>query len=241
MTIRAISFDVGETLLRPYPSFGELFIGCCRRAGLALPSEASVLLGRYADRYFADLRSRGERFSTSEERSRQVWTTLYREFLASHGVPPGMVEPLAGQIYATFLDHASYRLFDDARPVLLECRARGFRIGITSNWEAWLTGLLRSTGLTDLLDFSVISGLVGHEKPDRRIFDAAVAAAGVSAGEILHVGDSFASDVKGAVAAGLQAVLLERHGPGRPVAVRRIDSLNDLLDLPELQGPPARL
>jgi putative hydrolase of the HAD superfamily len=240
MLIRAISFDVGETLLRPYPSFGELVAGCCRRQGVDLPAEATSHIGSFADGYFARLRSRGKPFSTSEERSREVWTTLYRRFLVRHGVPRDAIASLANEIYATFLDHGSYRLFDDALPVLTECRSRGLRIGIISNWEAWLTSLLRTTGVHDLLEFAAISGVVGHEKPDRRIFDTAVAAAAVSAGEILHVGDSFTSDVEGATAAGLLAILLDRNGRFSTRSVRRVGSLYELLDLPEVRKSTAR-
>ncbi len=236
-TIRVVSFDVGETLLRPYPGFGEVVVTCCRTAGADVASEAGSRLEALAERYFARLRASGTTFSPSEERSRATWLGLYRQFLEAEGIAPDRVGDLAQRIYATFLDHQTYRLFDDALPVLTECRARGYRIGVTSNWEAWLTGLLEAAGISPLLDFAVISGVVGFEKPDRRIFDATRVAAGAAPEAILHVGDSLASDVWGATAAGLQAVLLDRSDRVRSAEVDRITSLVDLLDLlPEL--PP---
>jgi putative hydrolase of the HAD superfamily len=56
--------------------------------------------------------------------------------------------------------------------------------------------------------------MVGVAKPDRRLFEAALELAGVSAAEALHVGDSYEEDVVGARAAGIEPVLLRRRLPG---------------------------
>ena len=82
---------------------------------------------------------------------------------------------------------------------------------------------LAITGENDI-DFVALSYDVGHEKPDRRIFDAATAtlastieAAPASAGlgcvddyEKLYVGDSVTNDYFGAIAAGWHAVRVDR-------------------------------
>lgn len=239
MPVRVVSFDVGETLLRPYPGFGRIVLDCCRNEGEAFADDRVPAIEAYADSYFADLRRRGKTFSLSPTQSRRVWTDIYREFLASENVPADRAIFLTERIYATFLAHTSYRLFDDVLPVLRALRDRGFRIGVTSNWESWLPGLLVTTGLSPLLDFQIVSGEVGYEKPDRRIFDAAVTASRVDPSSILHVGDSLASDVRGAVAAGLGAILLDRFDRHASSEWRRIAALHDLLELPELAGPPS--
>ncbi|HUX87736.1 MAG TPA: HAD-IA family hydrolase [Chloroflexota bacterium] len=235
--VKAISFDVGETLLRPFPGFGELAARCCAIEGEMLGPDASAELERFADTFFSDLRIRGETYSRSEEESRRIWTSLYRQFLESQEIRPANVARLADQLYLTFTDTASYRLFDDARPVLAEFRRRGFRIGIISNWEAWLSRLLVETGLDGFVHFQAISGVVGFEKPHRQIFESAMRDASLPAWAILHVGDSLISDVHGAQQVGMQAVLLDRHGRQRGSAVARVETLHELLAMPELERP----
>lgn len=51
----------------------------------------------------------------------------------------------------------------------------------------------------------------GAAKPDARIFSALRRLAGVSAQEVLHVGDDPLADVVGATQAGMQAVWLNRE------------------------------
>src|SRR5439155_821366 len=60
--------------------------------------------------------------------------------------------------------------------------------------------------------FVVDSGEVGVEKPNPRIFELALARAGVAAAEAAYIGDFYSIDVKGATAAGLRAVLLDPGG-----------------------------
>ena len=54
--------------------------------------------------------------------------------------------------------------------------------------------------------------MVGIAKPDPRIFQLGLDAAGTTPGETVYVGDSYFVDVVGARAAGLGAVLFD---PGR--------------------------
>jgi putative hydrolase of the HAD superfamily len=230
--IRAISFDVGQTLLRPYPSFGEVVVRRCAQAGETFGTEAVGQVEVLADAYFADLRRAGVTYSHSEDLSREVWLGLYRRFLAGQAIAAHRVEELAEQIYATFLDHQTYRLYDDAIPTLQACRAiADLRVGVTSNWEPWLRDLLISTGLEPFLDFRIISGAVGFEKPHPRIFELAAEAAGVAPNEILHIGDSLTSDYHGALAAGFQAVLLDRDSHYHDDEARRITSLAEVMGL----------
>jgi putative hydrolase of the HAD superfamily len=47
---------------------------------------------------------------------------------------------------------------------------------------------------------------VGFEKPDRRIFEHALAAMGATGADAIHIGDSWAADVRGALGAGWRAI-----------------------------------
>jgi putative hydrolase of the HAD superfamily len=237
MTLRVVTFDVGETLLRPFPSFGQVVVECCRMAGEALAADRSPVLEEYANSYFAAMRRRGETFSLSLDQSRHVWTEIYRGFLTGERLPADRAAALAQRIYAKFLEHETYRVYEDALPTLQALRTRGFVIGVASNWETWLPGLLDSSGISPLLDFQIISGFVGYEKPDRRLFEAVIAASRNAPSSILHVGDSVISDVLAAEATGLETVLLDRNHRVLDMSVRRISSLQELLLFPDLTSP----
>jgi putative hydrolase of the HAD superfamily len=87
------------------------------------------------------------------------------------------------------------------------------RVVIVSNSQGWMARHLRELGVCQVgpgpgaaVSAVVDSALVGAEKPDPRIFQAALEAAGSPAESAVHVGDSVWFDVEGALAAGLRAV-----------------------------------
>jgi HAD superfamily hydrolase (TIGR01549 family) len=88
----------------------------------------------------------------------------------------------------------------------------GVRAAVISNSNGSVRAILEMLGLTDDLDFVIDSGEVGVEKPDPRIFELALARAGVTAAEAAYVGDLYSIDVRGARAAGIRAILLDPAG-----------------------------
>ena len=113
--------------------------------------------------------------------------------------------------------------------------AAGYRVVIVSNSQGWMERHLREMGICQVgpgtgvpVSAIVDSALIGAEKPDPRIFAAALQAAGSRAERAVHVGDSVWFDVEGAVGAGLGAVHFD---PQRlcPVGVHEhVASLADL-------------
>ena len=104
--------------------------------------------------------------------------------------------------------------------MLSELRPR-FRLGLISNFDGRLRPILAHLGLAGAFDPLVISSEVGADKPDPWIFQQALALAGTTAAEALHVGDEPRGDWQGAAEAGLQVFQLHRPD----------NSLRDLTEL----------
>jgi FMN phosphatase YigB (HAD superfamily) len=118
----------------------------------------------------------------------------------------------------------------DLHPDALLCfevlRARGLRLGAAGNMHAHHEEFLRPH-----VDFVGSSERWGVEKPAAGFFARVVEEAGVSAGEILYVGDRVDNDVVPALAAGLHAVRIRRGahaGVESPGGVVTIESLAEL-------------
>jgi putative hydrolase of the HAD superfamily len=101
---------------------------------------------------------------------------------------------------------------------------------IASNWDCSLPDWLRPTGILELGDGVVTSAEVGAAKPDPRVFERALAVAGVEPAAALHVGDKVDNDLEGAAAAGVRGVLVQRGGEPPP-GVEAIRSLRELAAL----------
>jgi putative hydrolase of the HAD superfamily len=115
----------------------------------------------------------------------------------------------------------------DAGAALDAVRAAGVRSAVISNSNGTIRALVSRLGFADRLDFVVDSAEEGVEKPDPRIFQVALARAGVTASEAAYIGDLYSIDVLGARRVGLRAVLLD---PGSCWGARDCDTGRTVLD-----------
>jgi REG-2-like HAD superfamily hydrolase len=83
----------------------------------------------------------------------------------------------------------------------------GPKIGVLTNFDNRVEIILDNLGILDVFDFIVTSEECKMEKPERGIFDAAKAAAGVvDSRDCVHIGDKYDLDVVGAGKAGWHAI-----------------------------------
>jgi HAD superfamily hydrolase (TIGR01662 family) len=126
-------------------------------------------------------------------------------------------------------------LYDDVRPALAELQRLGVRVVIAGNQTARAGELLRALNLP--ADLVVTSGEWGVAKPSERFFRRVIDVADAAPAETVYVGDHPANDVTPAAAAGLRTAHLRRGPWGHlwaddPSVVAtadwRIDSLMEL-------------
>jgi len=159
---------------------------------------------------------------------RERCTGMLHEALTSTGAVLG---PLPREVLRDALLAAlRFRVYPEVPDALRALRAAGHRLVVVSNWDVSLHDALRDSGLAPLVDAAISSAEAGAAKPDPRIFARALALAGGDAAGALHVGDSVEFDVAGALAAGLEPVLVvrEERPPGIPDGVAVIGSLAEL-------------
>lgn len=92
-------------------------------------------------------------------------------------------------------------------PTLDALRAMGQKVGLLTNARGEIghrrqIAKLKRLGIEDKFDAILISGDVGAMKPDRLVFDIMTERMGLSAGEMLFVGDHPVADIKGSRDAG---------------------------------------
>jgi putative hydrolase of the HAD superfamily len=216
-SVKAVSFDVGGTLIRAWPSVGHVYAEVAARHGLSgLAPE--LLQDRFRTVWFRQLHL---------TETRAGWEQLVDEAFAGLApIPPS--RSFFPELYARFAEPGAWRIFDDVPPVLEGLAAAGFRLAIISNWDERLRGLLRRLHLDSHFEAIVVSCEVGQRKPDRAIFDEAARKLALPAAQILHIGDSAEMDLTGARNAGFQALRIDRaateSGPDH------LQSMLELLD-----------
>jgi len=141
-------------------------------------------------------------------------------------------------LYDHYTHAAAWTVVRGARTVLATLRRRRLAVGVISNFDRRLPGLLAELRLAAMLDTAVTSVDAGYAKPAPEIFRRAFRTLGVPAAAVLHVGDDPHADGAGALGAGAQAALvgLRRDVPG----ATRLASLAQVPALAARLSRPAR-
>ncbi|HVT60137.1 MAG TPA: HAD family hydrolase [Thermoanaerobaculia bacterium] len=251
--LQALTFDVTQTLIH-CPRLGEIYADVLARHGRAVePHEARRLISVVWQELACAAEPGRDRF-TAHPGGARGWWQRFLERLCEHLDSPPPSRFAAAELFHRCGRAEAWEVYPEVPGVLDELRRRGLRLGVISNWDERLPGLLEQLDLARRLDAVVYSSAAGIEKPDARIFRQALAAlartgrrgrqkslrAGLPPACALHVGDHPLNDVEGAQAAGMRAVRVLRHPPPR----RRAQSprlprpeapvVHDLSALPEL-------
>jgi putative hydrolase of the HAD superfamily len=112
---------------------------------------------------------------------------------------------------------ANWHPVPGALDLLQAVRSEGHSVVIvTNNSVAEQQLKLERCGIGVCIDLMITSEEVGVSKPDRRIFEHALARVGAAASDAVMLGDAWATDVEGARAAGITPVWLNRTGRPSP-------------------------
>lgn len=229
MMIKAVFFDVGSTLIYANPDIDGVFHECATARGHNLtPEKIAQHMPEVLNFYEAEYLRDGD-FWCSPEGSAEMYLDMYR-YLAHLCNVAHDAEGIAQAVHSSYLTGNCWRAYDDVRPALKMLKADHLRLGIISNWSSNLDTLLREIKIRPYFEEVIASADVGYRKPDPVIFELMLERMGVSPEEAVHVGDRIDADAKGAVAAGISPIIIDREGG---LTDKRYATVESLLDLPK--------
>jgi FMN phosphatase YigB (HAD superfamily) len=153
------------------------------------------------------------------------WGRTIATILSQAGVDRARLPALLATLWQRHLELNLWWLVPDGLgPALDSIRALGVKAVVVSNSEGMLDVLFARLGIARYLDLVVDSGKVGIEKPDPGIWQIALAAYPTPADQVLHLGDTYATDIAGAEALDFRAALIDPFGhyADRHLAVPRV-------------------
>jgi len=228
---RAIFFDAGGTLFRPFPSVGHYYSEVAGKHGCKVGAgEVEAAFRRVWSEHdgIGDLRSQSNE-KVEKEFWRKIVTAVFKDF---HGLKA--FDPFFDELHTLFAEPGVWKLYPEVEEVLRSFKQKKFIIGMVSNWDSRLLKLSKGLGIDAYFDFKVISAVFGAAKPDPKIFQEALKQANVRADEAVHVGDSLEDDVRGAHLAGIKAIWLDRSNRHKTLTQDHQDFVTVIRDLREL-------
>lgn len=242
MPLRAAFFDVGDTLVEHWASreqLHELLREALRREFGERHWYEDFLRAEVAPAVPA-VSPVGELDPREEEALRQETLRWYEAWFRNAAIGVDDIEMDRLRVAMTVpLDLVSTPV-PGAFTAVRWCKQQGLTVGLVTNtlsrgdeevWEDW-----RRFGLADAIDHVVSSHSAGWQKPHRRIFERALALAGVAAADAFMVGDRLDADIWGASRLGMRTILRRTEHTQPRLGVRPDAAVDDLTELPSVVG-----
>jgi len=234
-----VFLDLGDTLIRADPSWSSVYRRVLADHGLEV--DAAHLRAALEETFGNDGGHIEGPFEASEEASYQRLKRFDTQVLEALAVLP---DAFFRSLETAFAERAAWWVFEDVPDSLQVMQDAGLRLAVISNWGWAGPELLHTLELARHFEAVVVSDRVGYLKPSAGIFRHALDLMGVSAADVIHVGDSVSADVAGARAVGIRPVLIERVTRGHggppdetsPVPDPDLPRIADLWQLVELLG-----
>ena len=206
--IKAILFDAAGTLIHLPRGVGWHYRHVAARHGLDLEEK------RIASAFAQAFQGAARRPATGTARpddDKGWWRALVLRALATCGQVPAdaLFDPLFEELYAHFAEPGVWALYPEVAAVLKALQSH-YRLAVVSNFDRRLYPVLEDLGIRRYFETIIVSSEIGVDKPDARIFTAALSALGVNPSETLHVGDDPDQDWLAAAAAGLRVFRVHR-------------------------------
>jgi FMN phosphatase YigB (HAD superfamily) len=215
--IKAIFFDVGNTLL--FPNRERIHAPLAERgfmpdAGLLRDLECRT-------------KNQFDRLMITKTGSTDhgFWWMFYCQLLSEIGFSDDAVRD---QLVASIRDSSNWDTILPGTAEQLRMIGERYQIAVISNADGKIEDVLRRCGIAHCFRSITDSGLVGYEKPHPEIFRQALKSMNAAPEESLYVGDVYSVDYLGATGAGMQAVLMDISGAYRDKGVPRVESLEEL-------------
>ena len=216
MPVKALFFDVGNTLLFPNR---KLMLHALHERQI-FPSEELLLK--------IECQTKSEFDSLLESHSaidHGFWHIFYSRLLRELQLSD---DSLHSDLVSRTRVSANWSEIRPGTRESLQRLAQKYRLAVISNADGKIADVLARCGIADCFESITDSGIVGKEKPHPAIFDEAVRTMGVSAKESLYIGDVYSIDYLGATSFGMQSILFDVAGAYRDRGLPRVDSLEAL-------------
>jgi HAD superfamily hydrolase (TIGR01662 family) len=238
--IKGIIFDLGGTLIK----FNGDWAAIAREGAEAMTTwylkkrhiklDATALIETFVAERMANEKLAEQ--THAEILAQQTLRTTLKKIAA----PPAAI-PLTEAALKVYFEpeEAAYTAFPDAVDTLKRLKGQGYRLGLYSNAtdDPLVQRLVNRNSLRPRLSPTFSSAGCGWRKPKREAFEMIARRWGLSAQEIVVVGDKLAADILGAHNAGMHSILAtmqespsnEQHRHIQPSA-----TIANLAQLPQL-------
>ena len=194
--IKVILWDIDATILDFLAAEEAAIRFCFEKHGLGECSDEMIARYSLINRRYWEMLERGEMSKAD------ILVNRFKEFFASEGIATDCASDFNDSYQVALGDTICFR--DNGYELVEKLQGQYRQYVVTNGTYIAQERKLRKSGIGELVEEAFISDLIGYEKPSMEFFDHVFAKIGhYEKDEVIIVGDSLTSDMKGGNNAGI--------------------------------------
>lgn len=239
-TLRAVFFDLDDTLRVSQPHPNDAFTAFVEEQGVPLSEQDRKESFRWGHSYWANSTTLLDDYEKHQGYEDPFWQNYTRRHLRSLNLDEDTIERLAPDVHSYM--GQGYRpqsvLVPDTFAILDQLRAAGLFVGLLTNRTRPIYAEMQELGLDQHLDLFLTGGQMQAFKPDAAFFARPLELLGLSAEQVIYVGDNYYADVQGALNAAIRPILIDHRDLYPEFEGARIAQLGQIFEVLDLEGLP---
>ena len=211
--IRGVIFDLGMTLIRFIGDWDAAMERGKRSLAAYLLRNKFQIDAKYFMETFGGRLEEDQKVRLVDHIERPT-SLLLKDVMAQLGYPDISDKVVDGAMQQFYAESEIYWIpLPSSTQVLIELRDEGYKLGLISNAgdKHNVLRLINKSNLQGIFAPVLVSAAEGIRKPDVRLFEQVLAEWGLSADQVVMVGDTLAEDIVGAKKAGMHQIWLKEN------------------------------
>ena len=240
-SLKLITFDVTNTLIKVNVSPSYQYAAMGKKCGLDV-NESAI-----KDVYGTEWNHFKQQYPIYGANQGMTCTEWWHKFVfrvfnaAGYRGSKSQLQEVAQRLHDEFPKTPEFwQVLPGATTVLEQLKQNGTQLAVLSNFDDRLEDVLEMLALRDYFSVIVTSFSAKNEKPSKEIFQTALNSFQVQAEDAVHIGDNLEEDYRGALNAGMNAILYDPAKKYVPFEYEqkdkgiRIEKLSNILDTVQL-------
>lgn len=229
--IKTVFFDAGNTLIYAHPKVSVIYSEVSKQFGADI--DPTLIEDQFRSVFRKEMKiEAAQKKYSGDDQDKELWRRITGQIHSSielfKDVP---FDEWFEALYRRFGLAQTWRIFDDVEEVLGSLKKSGIRLGLISNWDRRLRGILDGLGLDKYMDYITVSSEIGVRKPHKEIFEHALSGIDSDPADAIHIGDLYDEDYLGARNIGIKPLLINRNRSSDiPPGCNSITSLTEILN-----------
>ncbi|XP_013774847.1 rhythmically expressed gene 2 protein-like [Limulus polyphemus] len=237
--IRLATFDVTNTLLKFKLPIGEEYSQTSKLYGIQ--SDAAQLNAAFKRQWIILNQQHPNFGATTGLEPKTWWTNLISRTFLDAGydyLDQTQLQTLSRHLFKAYSSKVCWQMQRGTRSLLQNLAKANVQLGIISNFDTRLQGILSEVGLLHNFDFVIDSYSAKVKKPNQEIFNLAIERVkhlDIQPEQAVHIGDDLEVDYLGARNAGWNALLLTKKESLSPEQLKIVNPNHILNELGEAE------